>query len=271
MDVAEYKEAQRRTWAMGDYVPVGRLIEPGARALIASAEPLTGRRLLDVGVGSGNVAVAAAVSGADVSGIDITDAWFGAARDQADAADVSIDLRIGDVEEIPFDDATFDVVLSSFAAIFAPDHRRAASELVRVCRPGGMVGLTAWTPDGNNNLLLGALMRHLPDLPDFVEPYISWGDPTHVRRNFAGTGLELRFSQPSFRVSFPSLEAFEIFSIENSGGMSAARRALEAAGRWKQARRDMYEAMDATNEAADGSYTTTWDFLLIEGRKRIGG
>lgn len=263
MEIEDFKAKQRQVWEMGDYAPIGRLIEPGAHVLVERAHVQAGQSVLDVGTGSGSVAVAAARSGAEVIGIDITDAWFSEAHRRADAADVSLDLRIGDVEAIPFEDGVFDVVLSSFAAIFAPRHELAASELVRVCRPGGIIGLTAWTPEGKNNAVLSTLAQRLPPGPEFVEPSTQWGNPDHVREVFEAYNVDLRFDRPTFPLDFESAAAFEDFAFEYSGGLIAARLALEEMGLWDEAHAAMREALDQTNEAADGSYRVTWDFLLI--------
>lgn len=265
MDVAEFKESQRRMWEAGDYPPVGQLIEPGAFRLVTEAGVGPGERVLDVGCGSGSVAIAAARSGADVVAIDITDAWFEAARERAVESGVTIDFRIGDAEAIPFDDDGFDIVLSSFAAIFAPDHAAVARELVRVCRPGGTIGLTAWTAEGVTNKTLETLARFMPDPPDFVTPSIRWGDPAHVRELFESYGVDLRFSLPSFPIEFTSIDAFEAFAFENSGGMISARQALESMGKWDEARALMRNALEESNEAGDGSYRATWEYLLILG------
>jgi SAM-dependent methyltransferase len=227
----------------------------------------TGQRVLDVGTGSGSVAVAAALAGAEVVGVDITDAWFDEARRRAGAAEVDFDLRLGDAESLPVDDGSFDVVLSSFAAIFAPRHDLVASEFVRVCHGGGTFGITAWTPDGKNNAVFSALAERLPSPPEFVTPSTLWGDEDHVRGLFATHDVTLRFERPTFPVTFESVEAFESFVLENSGGLRAARGALKELGRWDEAHTAMRQALHKTNEADGANYRVTWDFLLIVGTK----
>ncbi len=254
-------------WGEGDYRPLGRLIEPAAQILVAAAGVGTGQRVLDVGTGSGSVAVAAALAGAEVVGVDITDAWFDEARRRAGAAEVDFDLRLGDAESLPVDDGSFDVVLSSFAAIFAPRHDLVASEFVRVCHGGGTFGITAWTPDGKNNAVFSALADRLPSPPEFVTPSTLWGDEDHVRGLFATHDVTLRFERPTFPVTFESVEAFESFVLENSGGLRAARGALKELGRWDEAHTAMRQALHKTNEADGANYRVTWDFLLIVGTK----
>ncbi len=267
MELEEFKEIQRQMWEEGDYRPVGRLIEPAAQILVQEAGVRAGQRVLDVGTGSGSVAVAAALAGAEVVGVDITDAWFDEADGRANAVGVQLDLRLGDAEALPVDDGSFDVVLSSFAAIFAPRHDVVASEFVRVCRDGGVFGITAWTPDGTNNAVFSPLVKSLPFPPEFVTPSILWGDPDHVRGLFASHDVTLRFERPKFTVTFSSVDAFESFAFENVGGLITARRALKEMGRWDEAHAAMREGMDQTNEADDGSYRVGWDFLLTVGIK----
>ena len=152
MELEEFKEMQRQMWAAGDYRPLGRLIEPAAQILVREVGVQAGQRVLDVGTGSGSVAVAAALAGAEVVGVDITDAWFDEARSRASVAGVELDLRLGDAEALPVEDGSFDVVLSSFAAIFAPLHDLVASELVEEEAPHllveiGVGGVTFRCPE----------------------------------------------------------------------------------------------------------------------------
>lgn len=267
MDLQQFKAAQRQVWAQGDYPPVGRLLEPGARILVEIAEVTEGQRVLDVATGSGSVAVLAGQAGAEVVGIDITDAWFDEARARAEAAGVEVELRIGDAEDLPVDDEAFDVVLSNFGAIFAPRHHVVAAELVRVCRPGGTIALTAWTPGGSNDTVFSPLLARLPPPPEFVTPFIRWGDPAHVRELFASKDVTLSFEHRDLEVAFPSVEAFDAFVFGTSGGFMRARRTLEELGCWEDAYADFRDAIDVTNEADDGSYRVRWDFLLTTATK----
>ena len=202
MDLNELKAQQRTTWETGDYRPIGRLLDPAAQTLVNRARVTAGQRVLDVGTGSGSVAVAAARAGASVVGVDITDRWFDEARRRADAAGVDIELMIGDAEDLPADPASFDVVLSSFAAIFAPRHEVVAAELTRVCRRGGTIGMTAWPPDGANWKLFSTLSDALPSPPAFVMDPGHWGEAEYVRRLFSRHGASAVLERPSFVMQF---------------------------------------------------------------------
>ena len=267
MNLEAFKAVQRQVWAEGDYPRVGRLLEPAARTLVEAVGISDGQRVLGVATGSGNVAVLAAQSGAQVVGVDITDAWFENARARAAAAGARLDLRVGDAEDLPVEDEDFDVVLSSFGAIFAPRHEIVVRELARVCRPGGVIGLTAWPPGGANDIVFSTLLTRLPSPPAYVTPFIRWGDPAHVRQLFASTGLTPSFEDRHIEVEFPSVEGFASFVFKTSGGIIRARRALQELGRWEEALAAFRAAIDATNAADDGTYRTTWEFLLTRATK----
>lgn len=246
MNLEAFKAVQRQVWAEGDYPRVGRLLEPAARTLVEAVGISDDQRVLDVATGSGNVAVLAA---------------------QSAAAGARLDLRVGDAEDLPVEDEDFDVVLSSFGAIFAPRHEIVVRELARVCRPGGVIGLTAWPPGGANDVVFSTLLTRLPSPPAYVTPFIRWGDPAHVRQLFASTGLTPSFEDRHIEVEFPSVEGFASFVFETSGGIIRARRALQELGRSDEALAAFKAAIDATNAADDGTYRTTWEFLLTRATK----
>ena len=268
MDLDEFKSAQRQMWADGDYRPIGRALAPAAQILVDRAGVTEGQRVLDVAAGSGSVAVAAARAGGDVVGVDITEAWFGEARRTAHAAGVQVALVVGDAERLPVKTEAFDVVLSGFGAIFAPRHDIVAAELVRVCRRGGTIGLTAWTPEGASHAMMSTLTSGLPPPPAFVTPSIRWGQPSHVRQVFAPYEVNVVFERPSFGVEFESVDAFETAMVDNSGGFDDLRRTLDDVGCWEQAHSDFRRAVEQANEADDGSYRITWNCQLIIAHKR---
>lgn len=267
MDLEQVRAAQRQVWTEGNYPPVGRLLEPAARILVEVAGVTEGQRVLDVGTGSGSVAMLAGQAGAEVVGIDITDAWFEEARARGEAVGIELELLIGDAEDLPVDDAAFDVVLSNFGAIFAPRHDVVADELVRVCRAGGTIALTAPTPGGADTSVFSQLPARLPSPSEFATPFIRWGDPAYVEELFAPKDVTLTFEHRDFEVAFPSVEAFETFVFENVGGSMRARRTLEELGDWEDAYGKFQDAIHATNEAEDGSYRVKWDFLLTKATK----
>jgi uncharacterized membrane protein YdbT with pleckstrin-like domain/SAM-dependent methyltransferase len=179
---AELKARHRKMWASGDYPSMVEtfLLPLGPR--LAGALPLgPGTRVLDVAAGTGNASIPAALAGAHVTATDLTPELLAAGRERAAAAGVELDWQPADAEHLPFEDESFDVVMSSIGVMFAPHHQIAADELVRVCRPGGTIGLLSWTPEG----MIGALFRTMgpfaPPPPPGASPPPLWGSEAHVR------------------------------------------------------------------------------------------
>lgn len=131
-----------------------------------------------------------------------------------------------------------------------------------MCRPGGTIALTAWTPGASSDTVFSYLLARLPSPPEFVTPFIRWGDPAHVQELFAFKDVTLTFEHRDFEVSFPSVEEFETFVFETSGGFIRARRTLEDLGCWEDAHAAFQDAIHMTNEAEDDRYRVRWDFLF---------
>ena len=175
------KARHRAMWALGDYAAVatGMIAELGP-VLVEATGVRPGDRVLDVAAGTGNAAVPAARTGADVVASDLTPELFAAGR--AFAADQGVELRWeqGDAEALPYPDGAFDVVLSCVGVMFAPHHQQAADELVRVCRPGGRIGLISWTPQGFIGEMFRTMKPYVPPPPPGAQPAPLWGDEEHV-------------------------------------------------------------------------------------------
>ena len=178
----ELKARHRAMWASGDYPSmVETFLLPLGPRLVDACAIGPGMRVLDVAAGTGNASLPAAQRGADVTASDLTPELLEAGRGRAEAQGLELDWVAADAEALPFGDASFDVVISTIGAMFAPHHQAAADELVRVCRPGGTIGLLNWTPDG----MLGALFRlmgpFMPAPPPGAQPPPLWGSEAHVR------------------------------------------------------------------------------------------
>ena len=189
---AEFKARQRAMWAAGDYhgFATKALWELGP-LLVAACGIAPGQRVLDVAAGTGNVAIRAAAAGASVVASDLTPENFDAGRREAAAHGVEVEWVEADAEELPFGDGEFDVVTSSFGVIFAPHHQRVADELVRVCRPGGTIGLIALAPTGAALELFDLVARYAPSPLVSAESPLRWGAEAYVRRLF-GERVEWR-------------------------------------------------------------------------------
>ncbi|MGD9986689.1 class I SAM-dependent methyltransferase [Pseudonocardia sp.] len=176
------KAKHRAVWAMGDYPEVAiELIPELGPILVEAAGIRAGDRVLDVAAGTGNVAVPAAAAGAQVVASDLTPELFVAGREYAARHGVAVDWQEADAENLPYADGSFDVVTSCVGVMFAPNHQRSADELVRVCRPGGTIGLLSWTPTGFIGELFRTMKPYAPPPPPGAQPPPLWGDEAHVR------------------------------------------------------------------------------------------
>jgi len=225
-----------------------------------------GDAVLDVATGTGNVALKAAAAGAQVVGLDLTPELFSTARRRAAEQEVAIEWIEGDAEDLPFEDEAFDHVLSVFGVQFAPRHDVVAAELVRVCRPGGRIGLVNWTPEGQIGELFSILGRYLPPPPDFASPPPLWGSEGHVRHLF-GDALELTFTRGLNPWRFESPDAYVTFMETHYGPLVKARERLQAEGRWTQCRDELLAMVERRNEASDGSLQMYAEYLVIVGYK----
>ena len=231
--LAEMKQRTRAAWAAGDYPAIARtqLWEVGPR-LVQRVGIGAGEDVLDVACGTGNAAIRAAEAGGRVVGVDLTPELFDAGRREATEAGVDIDWVEGDAEALPFDDKSFDVVLSTFGCMFAPRHQLTAAELARVLRPGGRLGVCAWTPEGVQGEFFRTLGGYLPPAPSFVQPPLLWGTEQHVREIFTGTGVQLEFERDTVSEPFDSAAEEVEFATTKFGPLIMLRPKLEAEGAW---------------------------------------
>lgn len=189
---SELKARHRAMWASGDYPSmVETFLLPLGPKLVEACGIASGMRVLDVAAGTGNASIPAAQTGADVTASDLTPELFEAGRHRAEAEGVTLEWVEADAEHLPFEDQSFDVVMSSIGAMFAPHHQDVADELVRVCRPGGTIGLLSWTPEG----MIGALFRTMgpfaPPPPPGAQPPPLWGSEEHLDELF-GARVDFR-------------------------------------------------------------------------------
>jgi len=266
--VAELKLVHRATWAAGDYAAVAEHIDDAPpRDLLARMDIRPGHDVLDVAAGTGNIAIRAAAAGAQVVGLDLTPELFAAARRRAARAGVAVEWVEGDAEALPFEDASFDRVLSAFGVQFAPRHEIAANELAGVCRPGGRIGLVNWTAQGLIGQLFKIMGRYLPAPPEYASSPPLWGDEDHVRGLFEGTGVELEFSRGHNPWRFPSAEAFVAFMETAYGPTVKARERLTGEGTWDACRAEIVALAERSNVATDASLLMQAEYLVVAGRK----
>jgi SAM-dependent methyltransferase len=251
--------ASRAMWAAGDYGTVGDLLAGVARELVAEVG-VRGLDALDVATGTGNGAIAAARAGGHVTALDLTPELLVVARRRAEAAGVQVRWVEGDMVALDLADRSYDRVLSTFGAMFAPDPAAMAGELVRVCRPGGVVAVTAWSPDGVFGRLGPTLSRFLPEAPAAAVDPIDWGRPARVVEFFAGLPVDVTTVERTVRVEWSSVDALVAMLADLSGPVLSARAALEANGSWQEALAAMAELFAADNKA-DGSLVVDVPYL----------
>ncbi len=220
--LAALKDRAHKTWSAGDFAVIATMIQIVSEQLCDTADLRAGQRVLDVATGSGNTAIAAARRFTQVTGVDFVPSLLERARVRAQAEGLVVEFVEGDAEALPFPDASFDVVMSTFGVMFAPDHPRAAAELVRVLRPGGRIALSNWVPDGIAGEMFRTVGGHLPPPPEGFVPPIAWGTTAHLAELFPDARIEasrrfVRLTMPStrfwldyFKANFgPVVKAFE--------------------------------------------------------------
>jgi SAM-dependent methyltransferase len=210
VDLAAIKERQRAVWASGDFAVVGTTLQIVGEQLCEAVDLRAAERVLDVAAGNGNASLAAARRFARVTSTDYVPALLERGRRRAEADGVAITFEVADAEALPYEDASFDVVLSTFGVMFAPDQQRAASEMLRVCRRDGRIGLACWTAAGFVGQMLRTVGVHVPPIPGIASPAL-WGAPDHVERLFTGAAA-VRYALRSFAFRYQSAEHFvEVF------------------------------------------------------------
>ncbi len=270
-DDAALKARHRAMWALGDYPRVAdEIVGPLGASLVDSVRITASDEVLDVAAGTGNAAIPAARTGASVTACDLTPELLEAGRRQAGATGVELRWDQADAERLPYPDASYDAVISCVGVMFAPHHQDSADELLRVCRPGGRIGLLSWTPDGFVGRMLRTLGPYAPPPPPGASPAPLWGDPEHVVTLFGGRVTNVSSQHQSRRVDqFEDAAEWRDYFKTNYGPMVAVYRHIGADP-------DRIWALDAAlvdlADAHDRGDSTTglvmeWDYLLLTARR----
>jgi SAM-dependent methyltransferase len=240
-------------WDSGDYGAVAEKIATAGETLVDRAGIEPGMDVLDVACGTGNATIPAARLAAKVTGLDFAPRLLEVAREKGADAMVEVDWIQGDAQQLPFDDASFDRVISIFGHMFAPDHRRTAEEMLRVCRPGGRIAVACWTPEGNIGQMFRALGEVSPPPPEGFQPPVLWGTEEHVRELLG----DADFSRHEVVWEHDSVEGYADF-MENSFGPLINARELVGD--------KLHEAYLAflrdANEADDGTMRFAGEYLV---------
>ena len=210
-DLNALKTRQMAAWASGDYAVIGTTLQIVGEQLAEACDLRFDERVLDVAAGNGNATLAAARRGGQVTSTDYVATLLERGAQRARAEGLNVNFQTADAEALPFEDASFDVVLSTFGVMFAPDQPKAASELARVCRPGGRIGLANWTPDGFIGQLFKVLGRHVPP-PAGVQPPSLWGVESHLQTLFGDRAASIAVTPRVFNFRYRSAAHFiEVF------------------------------------------------------------
>ncbi|MGW7132363.1 class I SAM-dependent methyltransferase [Streptomyces bobili] len=265
------KAKHRAMWAQGDYPSVASEVIPELGAVLVEAcDVRPGQRVLDVGAGSGNAAIPAALAGADVVASDLTPELFEAGRRVAAEQGAQLTWQEADAEALPFGDAEFDTVLSCVGVMFAPHHRQAAGEMVRVCRPGGTIGLLSWTPQGFIGRMFAAMKPYAPPPPPGAQPPPLWGDEDHVRGLLGDRVTDVRAERRTVRIDlFPTPEAFRDYFKERYGPTISVYKNIAGEPDLAAALDRELAALASDGNLAAGQDGTVmeWEYLLVTARR----
>lgn len=263
---AELQEQGRRVWGAGNWDEVADYVRQVGEPLLDAIGLEPGMRLLDIGAGSGgSIAIPAAKRGASVVASDLVPAHFEAGRRRAADAGVEIEWVEADALDLPFEDASFDRVTSTFGHMFAPDHALAASEMARVCKPGGVIGFACWTPEGMIGEMFKITGSFMPPPPEGVLPPPLWGSEAHVRELFEPLGFELEFERKVNVFTHESFDEYNEHFESNFGPMVTAKAML--GDRFAELKAATNELFREANQATDGSIRTEGEYLQTIARK----
>lgn len=266
VDDVALKARHRAMWALGDYPVVAHEVIAELGGVLVDAVGIrAGERVLDVAAGAGNVALPAARTGAQVTASDLTPELLAVGQREAEAAGLSITWETGDVEALPYADDSFEVTTSCVGVMFAPRHRQAADELLRVTRPGGRLGLISWTPQGFIGQMFAVMKPYAPPPPPGSSPAPWWGDVDHVRELFGDRIAAADFRTRQLRVThFATPASFRDFFKINYGPTIAVYRSLaEQPERQAALDHDLDELARRFDVGRDGRLIMDWEYLLL--------
>jgi SAM-dependent methyltransferase len=264
MDIATIKQRQQATWASGDYSAVGTRLLLTAELLCEAVDLRAGERVLDVACGNGNAALAAARRFCQVVGVDFVPTLLDRARGRAAAEGLDAAFEEADAEALPFSDDSFDAVVSTCGAMFAPDHEQTARELLRVCRPGGRIGMVNWVPESYVGELFRTIGRYVPPPPG-LSPPVLWGDPDRLRELF-GPDVTIEAPRRSFHWRFPS-PAHQVEFFTAFYGPAHRAAATLADDRTADLKAEMTDVVKRFNVSGDDTLVLRMDYLEAVIRK----
>jgi ubiquinone/menaquinone biosynthesis C-methylase UbiE len=261
VDLAAVKTRQQVAWSTGNYAVVGTTLQIVGENLCEALDLRSNARVLDVAAGNGNATLAAARRWCDVTSTDYVAALLESGRARAQAEGLTIQFREADAENLPFADASFDAVMSTFGVMFTPNQDKAASELARVCKPGGRIGLANWTPESFIGQVFKTIGKYIPPAPGVKSPAL-WGTKARLEELFGKTAREIRTTSREFAFRYRSpahwIEVFRTFY----GPMNMTYGALDAE---KQAAftQDLLALMESRNRSGDSTLVLPSEYLEV--------
>jgi len=260
-DLKALKARQQAAWSSGDYALIGTTLQIVGEDLCEALDIRSGQKVLDIAAGNGNVSLAAARRWCDVVATDYVPALLERARERAAAERLPIEFREADAESLPFQDGSFDVVVSTFGVMFTPDQDRAAAEMVRVCKRGGRIGLANWTPEGFIGQLFKTIGKHVPPPPGARSPAL-WGTRARIAELFEPHATSVKSAQRNFVFRYRSPEHWlEVFRTYY-GPVLKTFAALEPAAQ-APLQRDLMALIDQFNRSGDGTMVVPGEYLEI--------
>jgi ubiquinone/menaquinone biosynthesis C-methylase UbiE len=260
-DFAAIKQRQQATWASGDFAVVGTTLQIVGELLAEAADVHAGEQVLDVAAGNGNATLAAARRFAEVTSTDYVPALLDKGRERARAESLPVRFEVADAEALPFADASFDVVLSTYGVMFTPDHARASKELLRVVRPGGRIGLANWTPDGFIGRLFKVVGTHVPPPAGLKSPAL-WGSQPYLHELFGARAAQITCTRRQFNFRYRSAAHFVQVFRDFYGPTHKAFAALDAKGQ-QSLEQAITALIGELNVAGPSSLVVPSDYLEV--------
>ncbi len=260
-DYTAIKTKQNAAWSSGDYAKIGVTLQVVGEDLAESMDLAPGASVLDVAAGNGNATLAFARRWADVTSTDYVDGLLARGRTRAEAEGLDITFQIADAEDLPFGDASFDAVVSTFGVMFTPNQEQSASELLRACRPGGKIGMANWTPAGFIGQLFKTLGKHIAP-PAGVKSPALWGSGDWLKETFGGQAQSVSIVPKSFIFRYHSPDHFVDFFRTFYGPVHKAFLALDDDGQHALSR-DLHDTIAQFNTASDGSMRVPSEYVEV--------
>jgi len=261
VDLTTVKARQQEMWAMGDFARIGNSLVIMGELLCEAADLHAGQKVLDVATGGGNTAISAARRNCEVTGLDYVPELISYAKKRAEVEQMDIAFDVGDAENLPYPDASFDAILSTVGVMFAPNQEKAAGEMLRVCKPGGVISLANWTPDGFVGAMLRTLGKHVPPPPG-VKPPPLWGTEERLLELLGDEIFSLDAKRRAYTFRYLSAKHYVEHFRTYFGPIRKAFETLDEAGKEALAK-DLEELLESHNASGDDTLAVPSDYLEI--------